>query len=598
MVTVHDAPTEHDPWILVFDGDCGFCRYCVDYARAVTDVEAGRAVRYEPYQSVAPQYPDISIDEFKASIRLVTPTARYHGAQAAFRVLALAPRLRGWLWFYRFVPLFAFIAEALYRFTARHRGTVYGIARPLFGTRLLPSDYTRTAGVVIRGIGVASLFAFASWWWQAAGLVGSDGVLPVRDYFHAARAQLGGDGWLLLPSLYWLSTADWMTSALCAAGCVASLLLIVRVWPTVAALVAYVCYLSLEYGGGVFLAYQWDTLLVESLIVAAVLGRQQRVGIWLTRLLVFRFMLLSGAVKLASGDPTWRGLSALDVHFETQPLPTLLAWYAHHLPRAVLHFGTVATFVIELLLPFLIFAPRNARLFAVGGFLLLEFLIVLTGNYNFFNLLTIVLCLGLLDDRALGASSADGTRSSPPARWGVVVAAMALLGGLQIHQTLARDSVSGWETVLSRSIEPLQLVNSYGLFAVMTTHRDELVIEGSMDGTEWQELPFKFKPQGLDTAPRWATPYQPRLDWQMWFAALTSREGAPWFDNFVVRLLSGAPDVYALLDTTPFADKPPHFIRVLRYRYRFTTAEQRHETGAWWRRQYVGVWYPPVRLAR
>ncbi len=163
-------------------------------------------------------------------------------------------------------------------------------------------------------------------------------------------------------------------------------------------------------------------------------------------------MFLSGAVKLASGDPTWRGLTALDVHFETQPLPTLLAWYAHHLPRALLHFGTVATFVIELLLPFLIFAPRNARLFAAGGFLLLEFLIVLTGNYNFFNLLTIVLCLGLLDDRALGASSAGGTRSSPPARWGVVVAAMALLGALQIHQTLARDRVSGWETALLRTV--------------------------------------------------------------------------------------------------------------------------------------------------
>src|SRR6476646_5816163 len=152
-MATRDAPTESAPWVLVFDGDCGFCRYCVEYARAVTDGEAHHGVRYEPYQQVAGQYPDISVDEFKASIRLITPSARYHGAQAAFQVLALAPRLRGWLWCYRFVPLFAFIAEVLYRFTARHRGAVFRMARPLFGARLLPADYVRTSGMVIRGIG-------------------------------------------------------------------------------------------------------------------------------------------------------------------------------------------------------------------------------------------------------------------------------------------------------------------------------------------------------------------------------------------------------------------------------------------------------------
>ena len=597
MATPRDAPTEHDPWILIFDGDCGFCRYCVEYARAVTDVEAGGGVRYEPYQRVAAQYPDIAVEEFKASIRLITPAARYSGAAAAFHVLALAPRLRGWLWCYRFVPLFAVVAEMLYRFTARHRGAVYQVARPLFGARLLPADYTRTSGIVIRGIGLASLFAFTSWWWQAAGLIGSQGILPVRDYFAAAHAQLGANGWVLLPSLYWLSAADWMTTALCSVGSVASVLLVLRVRPTIAALIAYVCYLSLEYGGGVFLEYQWDILLVESLVVAAVLGRQPRVGIWLTRLLVFRFMFLSGAVKLASGDPTWRDFSALDFHFESQPLPTVVAWYADHLPRAVLHFGTAATFVVELLFPFLIFAPRNLRRLATGGFLLLEFLILATGNYNFFNLLTIVLCLGLLDDRAFGAVLTPPSRESPSAAWRVVLPTMALLGVLQIHQTLGRSSVSEWESAVLRVVEPLQLVNSYGLFAVMTTHRDELVVEGSADGVEWQELPFKFKPQRLDAAPRWAAPYQPRLDWQMWFAALTSREGAQWFDNFVVRLLTGAPDVYALLDTSAFAVKPPRLIRVLRYRYQFTTPEQRARSGAWWRRQYVGIWYPPARLS-
>ncbi len=595
MVTSFAAP-EREPWILIFDGDCGFCRYCVDYARAVTDVEGGGGVRYEPYQRVAAGYPEISVEEFQNSIQLLTPGSRHRGADAAFRVIALAPRLRGWLWCYRFIPLFALCAEAMYRLTARHRGVVYRIARPLFGARLLPSDYRRTSGMIVRGVGLAAFFAFTSWWWQAAGLIGSNGILPVGDYFAAAHAQLGSDGWLLLPSLYWLSSADWMTTALCATGTAASVLLMLQFWPTIAALAAYVCYLTLLYGGSVFLQYQWDILLVEALVVAAVLARQPRTGIWLTRLLVFRFMFLSGAVKLASGDPTWRNLTALDFHFETQPLPTVLAWYADHLPSALLYFGAAATLVVELLFALLIFAPRNLRRVAAVGFVVLEMLILLTGNYNFFNVLTIVLCLSLLDDRSLGVAAMPSSRESPALGWRFVIATMALLGALQIHQTIGRASLSAWEAALLRVVEPWQLVNSYGLFAVMTTHRDELVVEGSYDGVEWKELPFKFKPQRLDEAPRWAAPYQPRLDWQMWFAALTTREGAPWFDDFMVRLLSGTPEVYALLDTSAFAAEPPRLIRVLRYRYQFASPDLHKQTGAWWRRQYVGLWYPPARL--
>ncbi len=301
----------------------------------------------------------------------------------------------------------------------------------------------------------------------------------------------------------------------------------------------------------------------------------------------------------------WRSLSALDVHFETQPLPTVLAWYAHHLPRGLLHAGVVATFVIELGLPFCIFAPRNVRRFAAAGFLLLQALIAMTGNYNFFNLLVIVLCFALLDDRVFRSTQLSMTNATPRttarahsgAGWRVVIAVMAFLGVSQIQQTIARASLQGWQMSVLRAVEPLQLVNSYGLFAVMTTQRDELVVEGSDDAFNWQELPFKFKPQRLTGAPTWVTPYQPRLDWQMWFAALAPREGSPWFDNFVVRLLSGAPAVTQLLAPSPFVNAPPRYVRVLRYRYRFTTREQRQRTGQWWDREYDGIWYPPARLA-
>lgn len=589
---------ESDSWLLVFDGDCAFCGYTVEYAQAVTEAEAPGRVRYEPYQSAAAAYPAVALDDFKHSIQLFTSAGRFAGAEAAFRVLALAPHLASWLWCYRYLPLFAHLSEALYRFTSRHRVAMDRFARALFGAHLLPADYARTSALITRGIGLAALCAFLSWWSQAAGLIGADGILPVARYFDAAAAQLGQQGWFVLPSLYWLSSTDWMTSALCAAGTLASLGLLLRIYPALAALIGFVCYLSLEYGGQVFMRYQWDVLLVETLFLAAVLNCRPRIGIWLARLLVFRFMLLSGAVKLLSGDPTWLALSAMDFHFETQPLPTVAAWYAHQLPHGLLYASVAATFVIELILPFFIFLSRNLRLFAAAGFVLLEVLILVTGSYNFVNLLTIVLCLAVLDDRALGVTSPQPRRTKTGAGWRALLVGMGLLGAMEIHATIDRASLHPWEAKALSALRPLQIVNSYGLFAVMTTQRDELVVEGSSDGRTWLELPFPFKPQRLDEAPQWAAPHQPRLDWQMWFAALTIRQRAPWFDNFVVQLLRGAPAVVELLAPSSFADQPPRFVRVLRYRYHFTSFDERRASAAWWRREYIGLWYPPTRLTK
>jgi len=583
-------------WLLVFDGDCTFCRYSVDYACAATDIAAPGQVRYEPYQSAAARHPEVPLADFERSIQLFTPTGRLSGAEAAFVVLALAPRLSGWLWCYRNVFAAGRIFEALYRLTARHRGAAFVLARLAFGRRWRPLAVAHTARWVAGGIGLSALCAFVSWWWQANGLVGPDGILPVAGFIDAAHAQLGfavGQ----LPTLYWVSTSPWMTNALCAVGVLTSLGLMFAVQPTACALIAYVCYLSLSYGGQVFMNYQWDILLVESLLVAAVLGVQPRVGIWLARLLVFRFMFLSGAVKWLSGDPTWRDLTALNYHFETQPLPTPLAWYAHHLPQQVLHAGVVATFVIELLLPLCIFLPRNLRIGAACGFIVLEVLIAATGNYNFFNLLTIVLCLSLLDDRVFGAGWRDWQPQRAAIGWRVVAGVALLLGLLQMHATVTRTGLANWEVALLEVSAPWRAVNSYGVFAVMTTERDELVVETSDDGQHWQPLAFRYKPQALDAAPRWVAPHQPRLDWQMWFAALTLRQGAPWFDYFVVRLLDGSPAVRSLLAAPPMAT-PPRYVRVLRYRYHFTTPAERSESGHWWTREYVGVWYPAARLAQ
>ena len=585
-------------WQLVYDGDCGFCNWCVDYARVVTRNERGadsRSITYRAYQDAAADHPDVPLDRFRASIQLFTPDGRFEGAKATFMVLAVVPRLAGWHWLYRYLPGFAALTELAYRCVARHRDLVFRLARSVVGRELLPLGYTRTAGVIVRGVGWCALVAFVSFGWQANALIGTEGILPVGDYFAALSSALGPSGVLEAPAFYWLHASDETTWALVGAGAAASLALIARRFVVPAALVAYAAYLSLFYAGRVFMAFQWDLLLVEALFAVAVLGWRERTGIWVLRLLAFRFMLMSGAVKLLSGDPTWSGLTALDFHFQTQPLPTVVAWYAHALPASVHAAGTFLTLAIELVLPIFVFAPRRLRCFAATMFLLLELVILVTGNYNFFNVLTMLVCVALLDDRRLRGARFPGAerefRRTPPR---VALGGFVLLTALQLHVVFGR--VSSAEAIALSALEPWQIVNRYGLFAVMTQERRELVIEWSRDGATWNEVELPFKPGALEAMPRWAAPYQPRLDWQMWFAALGPPEASPWMEPLLARLLLGSDNVRRL-----FAEPPPSDateLRVRSYRYRFTTAEERAATGNWWQRSDATEWLPPLRLVR
>ena len=361
---------------------------------------------------------------------------------------------------------------------------------------------------------------------------------------------------------------------------------------TTAALGAYAAYLSLLGVGQTFTAYQWDTFLVECLFAVAILARSPAAGIWVLRLLAFRFMFLSGAVKLLSGDPVWADLSALEYHFETQPLPNALAWFAHQLPAPALKFAVAATFAIELVLPFLIFAPRKMRAVAAFAFVLLEVLIFATGNYNFFNVLTIVVCIALLDDRFLRRES-----SAPPPRFSAQRLGARWLAGAVI--TLGVCQTAGVFAPFpnpAQWVDPLRVVNRYGLFAVMTTERRELVIEGSIGGDTWLEYEFPFKPGDVDRVPGWATPHQPRLDWQMWFAALTVPQRAPWIHDLVFRLFEAEPAVLRWIES-PFGDDPPKYIRIISYRYRFTEADastDHADIGRWWTRSNPRLWLGPI----
>jgi hypothetical protein len=335
-------------------------------------------------------------------------------------------------------------------------------------------------------------------------------------------------------------------------------------------------------------------------------------------------MFLSGAVKLLSGDAAWRNLTALEYHYWTQPLPTPVAWYAAQLPAWFQRASVVGVFALELGIPFLIFTPPRLRQFGAGLIAAFQLLIALTGNYCFFNLLTIILCVLLLDDAflsrwlprrlvehsterhliALGLTEALGTKrrtSLLRVAGRVIRAALAVLilivSGTEVLGTFRLGAaVPSFARQLVYWQAPFDLSNSYGLFAVMTTSRDEIVVEGSADGQTWLAYEFKYKPGNVARRPPWVAPYQPRLDWQMWFAALATYRENPWFDNFMIRLLQGSPEAAALLATNPFAAEPPRYLRAALYSYRFTDFAERRVTGDWWKRERKGLYFPEVSL--
>jgi predicted DCC family thiol-disulfide oxidoreductase YuxK len=590
--------------LLIYDGDCGFCKYWARYWNALT----GDAVEYRPYQEAAAQHPAIPLADFQRAVQYIGPDGRRaSAAEASFLTLSHAPGSGIWLRLYRHLPGFAAAAERAYAFVAAHRPAFYRISLLLWGKGHRPPRYELVRFLFLRLFGLIYLAAFASFAVQAQGLIGSHGILPLAELLDAVRHAAGSERFYLMPMVFWWNSSDAAIRAVCWGGAGLALLLTLNLLPRLSLLLLYILYLSLLYAGQAFMTYQWDTFLLETGFLALLLRFSVTPGIWLLRWLLFRFMFMSGVVKLLSADPSWWNLSALSYHFVTQPLPTPLAWYAAHLPPAVLAFATAGTFVIELGLPFLIFCPRRPRCAAAAGILLLQCCILATGNYNWFNLQTMLLCLVLADDaalesllpRRLAARLAAWAPRSRPRR--VLAAGTGALAVLLVVSSLIEMDVrfGGSPPAPLRAvdglIEPLHLVSSYGLFAVMTTRRHEIVIEGSNDGREWREYEFRYKPGDVTRRPPWNIPHQPRLDWQMWFAALEDPRQLRWFWLFLERLLHNEPAVMALLAGNPFPDKPPLYIRASFYDYTYTDAAARAR-GRWWERRLLGLYFPAVRL--
>ena len=505
-----------------------------------------------------------------------------------------------------------------------------------------PPAHALTRWLFFRLLAVVFLIAFVSYWVQIDGLIVSKGILPAADLMKSIQG-LGVNGVWRAPTLCWLGTSDAFLHALAGSGTLLSLLLLTGVADGVVLVVLWAIYLSLVVVGQAFLSFQWDILLLETAFTSLFLtawtlrprlpsAREHvpRGGLWLVRVLLFKLMFLSGITKLLCLDPTWWRLTALDYHFVTQPLPAWTSYYAHHLPHGFQRASVAVMFAIELGAPFLLFMPRRIRItgaLAVIGFM---GLIAGTGNYGFFNLLTAVLCVTWLDDAFLlrwvparwraplsprllrdPAIAIEvprpGARRAGRLAYGLAVAVVAYASSLAFVEEMVRTRPPGrigglpgtlldggaayvdagsW---LMNVVEPFRSISGYGLFRSMTTSRTEIVIETSDDAQSWHEVAFRYKPGDVKRRPRFVAPHQPRLDWQMWFAALDPPRAGPWLVGLLRRMLDGSPAVFRLLDDKTFLAKPPRYVRLVMYDYRFTTpGEATTASGAWWTRERRG----------
>jgi hypothetical protein len=470
------------------------------------------------------------------------------------------------------------------------------------------ADYWLSRFLFQRGLALVYLIAFLVALNQFRPLLGEHGLLPVPNF---VRQVPFADS----PSLFYLVPKDAAFAAAAWAGIALSLVALagvsgrfslgisMAVWGALWAI-----YLSLVNVGQVFYGYGWETMLLEAGFCAIFLGEgataPNMIPLWILRWMEFRVMFGAGLIKLR-GDSCWRDLTCLDYHYETQPIPNPLSWYFHALPKWTLHSGVAFNHFIEIVVPFGYFLPQPFATIAGALTMLFQFLLMLSGNLSFLNLLTVVLAIPMLDGRLLARLlSHTPLPIHAPAvheagRWHyyAVLGYAAVVVLLSIRPAI--NLVSSRQ-LMNASFEPLHLVNTYGAFGSIGRTRYEIIVEGSSDPAmpdgSWRAYEFKGKPGDPLRMPPQIAPYQLRLDWQMWFAAMSQYTDEPWFVNFVAKLLQGDRAVLSLLRVNPFPAAPPRFIRARLYRYRFSTAPERAKSGAWWQRELAGLWFPAVSL--
>ena len=487
--------------------------------------------------------------------------------------------------------------------------------------------------IFLRAVGLIYFSAFYSLLFQIRGMLGPSGILPARDYLQAVSSALHGLRFWFAPTLFWFSATDRALMLVCWAGLAASLLLVLNIWPRAALAVCLVCFLSFVCAARDFSSYQSDGMLLEAGFISLFfappgflpgIGRANppsRASLFLLRWEWFRIYFESGVAKMASGDYSWRHFTAMDDYYQNAPLPTWIGWYVGHFPHWFHASAVFYTLAIELVLVWMVFLPRRFRIACFWIVAPFEISIILTGNYAFLNYLVFTLGFLLLDDRfvewvvpqrirgALGRERHGAVLANvPPVSWRatwrkrLTALRMSIAAICFVVVFYAATALLIWTLAPSvplpqkpvEMLEPFRIANRYGLFANMTHERYEIEFQGSPDGKMWTSYPFRYKPQDLNKAPGIYAPYQPRFEWNLWFASLgTWREYrfVLWTEE---RLLLNEPDVLQLFQRNPFPGSPPKEVRSVIYQYWFTSEKTRREQGLWWRRELLGDYAPAL----
>lgn len=524
----------------------------------------------------------------------------------------------------------------------------------LFSSEYGARDWLIARWLFLRALGLIYFSAFFALLFQVKGLIGIHGLMPAAEYLSGGH-NLGLMRFWAAPTLLWISSGNHMLMTLMWAGLIASVLLVVNVWPRAMLVVCFLCYLSFVGAAQEFANYQSDGMLLEAGFISLFLappgllpgwGAERppmRAAILLLLWEWFRIYFESGVVKLASGDPTWRNLTAMYEYYQNGPLPTWVGWYAEQmLPLGFQKVAAGATLAMELVLVWLAFLPRRWRIACGVIVTVWQACVIVTANYTFLNYLVLVLGVLLLDDRvlrrfvperwrgglgetahsptlreivetesapALSVTSTDAERASmmepafptePSRRFASLrLAAAGIFLTWIAYSTTVPLLRMFWRGVPLPSapiaaLEPFRIANEYGLFAVMTPHRYEIEFQGSNDGQNWTPYPFRYKPQDVHERPRIYAPYQPRFDWNLWFASLGSWMQDPLVPRTEEMLLENDTDVLGLFRANPFSAMPPKYVRAVLYQYWFSTPQQKRTEGVWWRRELLGTYAPTL----
>ena len=527
------------------------------------------------------------------------------------------------------------------------------VLRWLFDSRYGAPNRLIPRWIFLRALAAIYFSAFYSLLFQIKGLIGPRGILPAHDYLAAVARAFPSSCFWYAPSVFWISSGSHMLMAITWLGIAASIMAFLNLWPRLAFLVCFVCFLAFVSSSGDFSSYQSDGMLLEAGFICLFFAPQglkpgwgasdppSRASLFLLQWEWFRIYFESGMVKLISGDQQWRHLTAMDEYYQNGPLPTWIGWYVEHLPHSFHAASAAGTLMLELVLVFMLFFPRRVRLICFLIVTPWEIVVILTANYTFLNYLVLSLGFLLLDDKTLHrfvpmryprqtiqqpietapqedvstpTEARDDSDSHPqPSSLakirrrlsahiraiGFAVAAI-MLSWIFYNTTAEMIGIPFRRVPLPAApiaaLDPFRISNQYGLFAVMTNGRYEIEFQGSNDGNNWIAYPFRNKPQALNEAPRIYAPYQPRFEWNLWFASLSDwhlNEFVPFTEE---RLLSGEPDVLALFMSNPFPSSPPRYVRAVLWRYWFTSMEEKRTTGNWWRRRFLGIYAPELTL--